>query len=336
MISRLPYKILLYLIFFVTCISVVHSRMVTFADHEWWVRSGYGGPGPNYWSDSDESVWVDNNGWLHLKIRYENGIWYCAEVNTTQPTRYGMHRFYVIGRLDSLDPNVVFAPFLYANDTTEIDIEFSRWSNEWSWFNTQYVVQPWYHPGNVERFWTSLNGTYTTHYINWQPDSIRFKSIHGHYEEPPHWWYLIHSWLYTGADIPQQYENLFVCINLWLCDGNPPSNGEEVEIIVKDVDLPFVGANEAYHVGLQLHIDRTRTNIYFKYMLPTSANVTLTVYDAMGRDIRRWCMGIQSPGDHVIHWDGTNKHGCRVTPGVYFCRLMTGNLETIRKFIILR
>jgi len=74
--------------------------------------------------------------------------------------------------------------------------------------------------------------------------------------------------------------------------------------------------------------------MFFK--LPTSANVTLTVYDAMGRDIRRWCMGIQSPGDHVIHWDGTNKHGCRVTPGVYFCRLMADNLETIGKFIILR
>ena len=90
------------------------ERIIAFAGRQWVVKSGCGlGPGPNCWSDSEQSVWVDENGWLHLKIREEDGSWYSAEVYTQEPTHYGLHRFYMIGRLDNLDPNVVAAPFLY-------------------------------------------------------------------------------------------------------------------------------------------------------------------------------------------------------------------------------
>lgn len=36
---------------------------------EWWVRSGTGNPGGNHWSNSDSSVWVDENQKLHLTIQ---------------------------------------------------------------------------------------------------------------------------------------------------------------------------------------------------------------------------------------------------------------------------
>jgi hypothetical protein len=35
------------------------SRTITFAGRSWEVKSGTGGPGPNNWSDSASSVWVD-------------------------------------------------------------------------------------------------------------------------------------------------------------------------------------------------------------------------------------------------------------------------------------
>ena len=318
--------------------KIAGGRIITFAGREWTVRSGYGGPGPNHWSNSEENVWIDENGWLHLKIRYENGTWYCSEVSSVQPTQYGTHRFYVIGRLDLFDRNVVFALFLYANDTTEVDIEFSRWGNEWSWFNSQYVVQPWYHTGNVERFWMSLNGTYTTHYINWQPDSIRFESIHGHYEEPPSWWYLIHSWLYTGADIPQENESLYVCINLWLCNGTPPSNGEEVEVVIEDIDLPPVGVEIQKYMEFGININSIAFDgVYFKYTLPIMINcATLYIYDITGKVIRKWVLKNQQSGDYVIYWNGTNNYGYKVAPGVYFFHLQSDGVKVVRKFLLLK
>jgi len=121
---------------------------------------------------------------------------------------------------------------------TEIDIEFAKWGQPNPADNAQYVVQPWDKPGNLEPFLMALNGDYSTHYINWQASSIHFKSIHGHHPEPSTPDHLIYEWLYIGSDIPAAEEALRVHINLWLFQGNPPSDGQEVEVIVKDADLP--------------------------------------------------------------------------------------------------
>jgi hypothetical protein len=217
------------------------ERTIEFVGRQWVVKSGYGGPGANYWSDSEESVWVDSSGQLHLKIREVNGTWYCAEVYTKACTQYGIHRFYVIKDdplLDNLDKNVVAALFLYRDDQTEVDIEFAKWGVQGPDYNAQYVVQPWDTPGNRERFLMTLSETDTTHYIDWGASAIQFKSIHGHYQEPPDATHLIHEWLYVGDDIPVEEECLRIHISLWLYQGNPPSHGQEVEIIVKDAQLP--------------------------------------------------------------------------------------------------
>lgn len=67
------------------------ARSIDFAGRKWIVKSGYGGPGPNNWSDSEQSVWIDENEWLHLKIREVDGTWYCSEVYTEEPTQYSIH-----------------------------------------------------------------------------------------------------------------------------------------------------------------------------------------------------------------------------------------------------
>lgn len=215
-----------------------HQRVVEFAGRQWVVKSGLSGPGPNNFSDSAESVWVEG-GQLHLKIRKVNGIWHAAEVSTVC-TQYGIHRFFTVGRPDLYDQNVVAAMFLYKDDQTEVDIEFGKFGDPNAAYNVQYVVQPWDKPGNRERFLMRLNGTYTTHYINWQPSSIQFKSIHGHYQESPPG-HVIHEWLYTGADIPAKEDGLKIHINLWLYQGKPPTDGQEVELIVKNAQLPPPG-----------------------------------------------------------------------------------------------
>jgi len=234
-----------------------NERIIEFAGRQWVVKSGCGlGPGPNCWSDSEESVWVDSSGQLHLKIREVNGTWYCAEVYTKACTQYGMHRFYVIKDdpwLDNLDKNVVAALFLYKDDQTEVDIEFAKWGEQDPDYNAQYVVQPWDEPGNLEPFLMELTGTHTTHYIDWHSSWIRFKSIHGHYQEPPYPWLLIHEWVYTGDDIPAEEECLRVHINLWLYQGNPPSDGQEDEIILRDAQLPEPMFSEKIYLPIVLN-----------------------------------------------------------------------------------
>ncbi|HVM50372.1 MAG TPA: hypothetical protein VMU04_20255, partial [Candidatus Acidoferrum sp.] len=45
-------------------------RWVSFSGYDWWVKSSTGtvGPGPNYFSDSTNNLWVDTVGQLHLRI----------------------------------------------------------------------------------------------------------------------------------------------------------------------------------------------------------------------------------------------------------------------------
>jgi len=222
------------------CAARSSERTIEFAGRQWVVKYGCElGPGPNHWSDSEQSVWVDSSGQLHLKIRNINGTWYAAEVYTVACTPYRMHRFFVTSPVDNLDRNVVAALFLYKDDQTEIDIEFARWGEENPAYNAQYVVQPWSEPGHREQFSMTLSVSNTTHYIDWSSAAVQFKSIQGHYQEPPDSAHLIHEWSYTGDDIPAEGECLQAHINLWLYQGNPPSDGREVEIIVKNIQPPY-------------------------------------------------------------------------------------------------
>ncbi len=55
-----------------------------------------------------------------------------------------------------------------------------------------------------------------------------------------------------------------------------------------------------------------------RYGLPTFADVNVCVFDAMGRQLRRWTEGGRAAGTHFAAWDGRDDGG-RVAPGgVYF------------------
>lgn len=215
------------------------ERIVRFANMDWVVRRGSGGPGPNYWSDSNSNVWVDNRGYLHLAVRSDGEHWQCAEVTARIPTCYGISRFFTIGRLDLLDPNIVFSPFLYHDDSNELDIEFSRWgARAGDAPNAQYVVQPGAIPGHRHQFNVRLNGTYTTHTIDWRAGEVTFSSVHGHYLEPPSPGYLIRHWRYVGADVPVEETGLHVHLNLWLVHGAAPVSGQATEIVLSGLESP--------------------------------------------------------------------------------------------------
>lgn len=205
------------------------AESIHFAEKTWTIRTGSGNPGNNIWSA--DNVDKDSAGRVHLKIDRESGRWTCASIST-QVNDYGKYRFYVIGRLNRLPENVVVGFFLYKNDYHELDIEFAKPPSTVirGSHNAGYTVQS----GGHEPFNISLNGTWSTHYIDWHPNSVNFKSIHGHHREPS-WSTLIKEWRYNGTNIPQGKATLI--INIWL-DGSRPGGGRPAEVIIKDVDFP--------------------------------------------------------------------------------------------------
>lgn len=203
--------------------------------HLWNVKEGSGlGPGPNHWSA--DNAWVDGNGFLHLKISRAGGRWRAAEIGTARSLGFGTYQFWMEGRVDLLDPNVVLGLFGYAgpDGTNEIDVELGRWGDA-AGPNASYTVYPSVHglPHVSEAFGLELEGTFTTQRFRWEPGRVVFQTLGGHRDDDAS---QIHGWSFAPAvdaarKIPQRA--MPARLNLWLMNGAPPMNGREVEIVIR-------------------------------------------------------------------------------------------------------
>lgn len=74
-----------------------------------------------------------------------------------------------------------------------------------------------------------------------------------------------------------------------------------------------------------------RTRTMLTYTIPedrtNGLDVELAVYDARGRRIRVLVDGRRFPGTFTVAWDGTSQRGTPVAAGVYFCRLLAGDMH---------
>lgn len=211
------------------------DRVIKFSGMDWIVRTTRDkkeGPGPNLFSDSDKNVWVDSQGRLHLKIRQEGGNWYCAGVIAQKSMGYGKYVFYINSDVTTLDQNVVAGLFTYLNDTEEIDIEFSKWSNPTN-LNAQFASQPSEVTGNKKRFDIPPAIGATVHFFDWQPNQILFRSS---YKDALQAEKIISDWAYTGKDVPKEKTEK-LRLNLWLFRGQIPSDLKEQEIVIDSVSF---------------------------------------------------------------------------------------------------
>lgn len=138
--------------------GVVHARTVEFSGHTWRVRSSVvrRGPGPNYFSDSRANVWVDDSGRLHLRLTNVDGRWYAAEVISQERFGYGRYEFELGSPVHEFDPRVVLGFFTWntipVHHNREMDIEFSRFGEEGTRTNGDFVVQPYDSPRHLRKF----------------------------------------------------------------------------------------------------------------------------------------------------------------------------------------
>jgi glucuronoarabinoxylan endo-1,4-beta-xylanase len=67
------------------------------------------------------------------------------------------------------------------------------------------------------------------------------------------------------------------------------------------------------------------------YTLGAHAEVRVTIYDVLGKEVKTFAPGMQIAGAHGLTWDGTNNAGLKVAAGVYFYRLQTNGETRIKK-----
>ncbi len=224
----------------ITAFPSVYPREFDFEGELWRVKSSDlpVAPGPNYWSGSPESVWVDEEG-LHLTIAQRDGRWYSTEVFIRRPLGYGTYTFSINSDITNYDPNIVAGFFTWDSRpieaNREIDIEFASWGIPRA-AKGNYVVQPNSSPDRRDNFETNMSGTYSTHRIVWTPETLHFASYHGDVDPDSSEGRanLMHEWTFTGT--PPTEGNARFRINLWLFRGNAP-NSEGAHMVIRSFNF---------------------------------------------------------------------------------------------------
>jgi len=227
--------------------SAAGAVTLSWKGHTWQVTSG-GMAG--VCQGDPNNVTVDAAGYLHLKISRNNNTWSAAELFTTDKLGFGTYQWQVDGPIDTFDKNVVLGLFPYgpaagigADGTNEIDIEYSRWGQA-NGPNGDWTNYPASGSTIGEMSYTfSLGGaTLSTSRFTWTTTSITdflfagLQPIDGTAG-------LIKTWTYApsnpSVNIPQQA--LPLGMNLW-CFSTPPSDGNPVEIVIRDFSFAAAGA----------------------------------------------------------------------------------------------
>ena len=72
------------------------------------------------------------------------------------------------------------------------------------------------------------------------------------------------------------------------------------------------------------------------YDLPEQAQITLGIYDLLGKQIKTLINQSQDAGNKIVMWDGTDNLGRQVSAGVYLYQIQAGEFSQTRKMLLLK
>jgi hypothetical protein len=152
-----------------------------FSGYDWGVRMIANDKGGTNNLFDAENAWTDASGALHMQIKKKSDRWSCAEIFLNRSLGYGTYSV-TVRDTSHLEPAAVFTMYTFEDSAgeqhyREMDVEVSRWGDAANKNNAQYVVQPFYTPGNVFVF-AAPTGT-LTYVLRWEPGYATFKTFRG-------------------------------------------------------------------------------------------------------------------------------------------------------------
>ncbi len=79
---------------------------------------------------------------------------------------------------------------------------------------------------------------------------------------------------------------------------------------------------------------RDRTTL--EYALPEAQDVTVAVFDLLGRRVQTLVDGRQEAGTHRVSWEGTGRSQRQLASGTYFLRVSTDEKQHVEKVVLVR
>jgi hypothetical protein len=139
----------------------------------------------------------------------------------------------------------------------------------------------------------------------------------------------------TTLTLPVSADLYTFRIRGWDAFGNagPLSNMATAGLAGVGDDIP---ARQGNHLTLDVRPNPFRSGGEVSFVFPVSTEGTIAVFSVAGRRVAELAVNPGGAGHDRVNWDGRDMSGRRLSPGVYFCRLRTGQAEVTRKFTILR
>lgn len=72
------------------------------------------------------------------------------------------------------------------------------------------------------------------------------------------------------------------------------------------------------------------------YNLPEKTQVSLTIYNILGQQVRTLTNTVQNAGTYSVAWDAKNKMGEQVTSGIYLYVLTSNDQRIAKKMVLMR
>ena len=206
-------------------VATAGARTIAWSGYTWDVRpAGFGGPGPNDWSDSEANVRVDGTDLVLSIVRDAAGRWTSAEVDNQRHFGYGTYRWIVASDLSALDTHEVLGMFTYGGSSpsnNEIDIEASHWG-DLSWPTGSATVwqdaDAWRH--HVRSFPYSDRPPYVNQFT-WAPGRVSYLVTDATGATLFRW--TVRRGVPTpSSEVPR--------INYWRSSGEPPTSARSMRI----------------------------------------------------------------------------------------------------------
>ncbi|NOY60019.1 MAG: T9SS type A sorting domain-containing protein [Calditrichaeota bacterium] len=73
-----------------------------------------------------------------------------------------------------------------------------------------------------------------------------------------------------------------------------------------------------------------------RFQLPQPAETKLIIFNYLGQEVRTLVKAKMKAGYHEIIWDGRNDAGLRVSSGIYYYRIISGDFKATKKMVLIK
>ena len=138
-------------------------------------------------------------------------------------------------------------------------------------------------------------------------------------------------------------------------DGNPSCEGDDTRMVLSDsaaqaLESDFVGstwtvgsntldndAPEIYSYSLSSNYPNPfNPSTTIDYSIANAGEVSIIVYDMMGRHVRALVSDFATPGSYTIVWDAKNDEGLSVSAGMYIYKMASGDFVQVNKMLLIK